>query len=81
MVAGVETYYLNFTTSEDRARCGHARECGAPRGRCSILRDLLQKIALKDKIDVVREFAARVETSLYGVSSKSNPSAKNRGVK
>ncbi len=45
------------------------------------LKDIQQKIALKDKIDESREFASRVETSLYGLSSKSNPTAKNRGVK
>ena len=45
----------------------------APNGRCSICRDVLQKIALKDKIDESREFAARLDASLYGLSSKSNP--------
>ena len=45
------------------------------------LADLLQKIALKDKIDESREFATHLESSLYGVSSKSNPAGKNRGVK
>ncbi len=79
-VAGVETYYLNFTTSRAALDLA-ARENASSARSVFDLRELLQKIALKDKIDESREFAARVETSLYGVSSKSNPNAKNRGVK
>jgi N-acetylmuramoyl-L-alanine amidase len=79
-VAGVETYYLNFTTV--RAALDTATRENASSSRSVFeLKDLLQKIALKDKIDESRDFAAKVESALYGVSSKSNPSAKNRGVK
>jgi len=79
-VAGVETYYLNFTTV--RSALDTATRENATSSRSVFeLKDLLQKIALKDKIDESREFAARVESALYGVSSKTNPSAKNRGVK
>ena len=42
---------------------------------------MLQKIALKDKIDESRDFAGRIDAALYGISTKSNRSAKNRGVK
>ncbi len=79
-VAGVETYYLNFTTSRTALDVA-TRENASSEKSVFDLRDLLQKIALKDKIDESREFAGRVEASLYGVSSKSNPTAKNRGVK
>jgi N-acetylmuramoyl-L-alanine amidase len=79
-VAGVETYYLNFTTVKSALDTATRENASSSRGVFE-LKDLLQKIALKDKIDESREFAARVESSLYGVSSKSNPAAKNRGVK
>ena len=42
---------------------------------------MLQKIALKDKIDESREFAARLQTALYGVSARGNAAARNRGIK
>jgi N-acetylmuramoyl-L-alanine amidase len=79
-VAGVETYYLNFTTSKAALDVA-ARENASSERSVFDLKDLLQKIALKDKIDESREFATRIESSLYGLSSKSNPSGKNRGVK
>jgi N-acetylmuramoyl-L-alanine amidase len=79
-VAGVETYYLNFTTSK-AAMDVAARENASSERSVFDLKDLLQKIALKDKIDESREFATRIESSLYGLSSKANPAGKNRGVK
>jgi N-acetylmuramoyl-L-alanine amidase len=79
-VAGVETYYLNFTTSKAALDVA-ARENASSERSVFDLKELLQKIALRDKIDESREFASRVEVSLYGVSSKTNPTAKNRGVK
>ena len=45
------------------------------------LQDLLKKIALRDKVDESREFASRIQQALYGLSSKSTTSARNRGVK
>jgi N-acetylmuramoyl-L-alanine amidase len=79
-VAGVETYYLNFTTSKTALDVA-ARENASSQRSVFDLKEILQKIALKDKIDESREFASRVESALYSVSSKSNPNAKNRGVK
>jgi N-acetylmuramoyl-L-alanine amidase len=78
--AGVETYYLNFTTSKLALEVA-TRENASSQRSVFELKDLLQKIALKDKIDESREFATRIETSLYGLSAKSNATAKNRGVK
>jgi len=79
-VAGVEAYYLNFTTSRTALDVA-TRENASSERSVFDLREVLQKIALKDKIDESREFAARLDASLYGLSSKSNPGAKNRGVK
>ncbi len=79
-VAGVETYYLNFTTSKTALDVA-TRENASSQRTVFELKDLLQKIALKDKIDESREFATRIESALYGLSSRSNTTAKNRGVK
>jgi N-acetylmuramoyl-L-alanine amidase len=79
-VAGVETYYLNFTTVKSALDTATRENASSSRSVFE-LKDLLQKIALKDKIDESRDFAAKVESALYGVSSKTNPAAKNRGVK
>jgi N-acetylmuramoyl-L-alanine amidase len=43
------------------------------------LKDVVEKIALKDKIDESREFASRLQTSLFTLTKAS--AAKNRGVK
>src|SRR5207249_547542 len=45
------------------------------------LKDLLNKIALKDKVDESREFASRLQTSLYAISAKRDASVGNRGIK
>jgi len=79
-VAGIETYYLNFTTSRSALDVA-ARENAGSRRTLFDLQDVLQKIALKDKIDESREFAAKVDSALYGLSAKNNPGGRNRGVK
>lgn len=76
---GVETYYLSFTTSRTALDVA-ARENAASERSVHELRDLLQKIALKDKVDESREFAARVQNALSQVSPAPSV-ARNRGVK
>jgi N-acetylmuramoyl-L-alanine amidase len=77
---GVETYYLNFTSSPDALETA-ARENAVSDQSIHQLSDLVKKIALKDKIDESREFAGDVETSLYGGLQKGNSGLKDRGVK
>ena len=77
---GVETYYLNFTSSPDALETA-ARENAVSDQSIHQLSDLVKKIALKDKIDESREFAADVEASLYGGLQKGNAGLKDRGVK
>ncbi len=79
-VSGVETYILNFTTSKTAMDLA-ARENAGSENSIFDLKDVLQKIAMKDKIDESREFASRIQTSLYSVSEKSNAATKNRGIK
>jgi N-acetylmuramoyl-L-alanine amidase len=77
---GVETYYLNFT-SDPTALDVAARENAVSDQSIHQLSDLVKKIALKDKIEESREFAADVEGSLYTGLAKGNVGLKDRGVK
>jgi len=78
--AGVETYILNFTTSKSAMDLA-ARENTGSDLAIHDLQDLLQKIALRDKIEESHELAASLQTSLSTLSTRSNEAAKNRGVK
>jgi N-acetylmuramoyl-L-alanine amidase len=79
--AGVETYYLNFTTSRAALEVA-ARENAGSQKTIYELQDLLEKIALKDKVEESREFATRVQTAMFGLSAKSDAlSRDHRGVK
>jgi N-acetylmuramoyl-L-alanine amidase len=77
---GVETYYLNFTTSPDALEVA-ARENAVSEESIHELSGLVKKITLKDKIDESREFAADVDTSLYAGLERGNPGLRDRGVK
>ncbi|MGA2599296.1 MAG: N-acetylmuramoyl-L-alanine amidase [Bryobacteraceae bacterium] len=78
--AGVETYYLNFTTSKSALDVA-ARENATSQKTIFELQDLLQKIALKDKVDESREFAARIQSSLYSMSARSPAPTRDRGIR
>jgi N-acetylmuramoyl-L-alanine amidase len=82
--SGVETYYLSTTTSRASLDVA-ARENAASQMSISDLRDLLQKIVLRDKLDESREFAAKVQDSLIRFSTVANPpkpgTRRDRGVK
>jgi N-acetylmuramoyl-L-alanine amidase len=77
---GVETYYLNFTSSADALETA-ARENAVSDESIHQLSDLVKKITLQDKIAESREFASDVEGSLYGGLEAGNPGLKDRGVK
>jgi N-acetylmuramoyl-L-alanine amidase len=77
---GVETYYLNFTTSADALEVA-ARENAVSDESIHQLSDLVKKIALQDKINESREFAADVDQTLYAGLEEGNPGLKDRGVK
>ena len=80
IAGGVETYYLSFTTSKTAMEIA-TRENAASQRSVFELKDLLQKIALKDKVDESRDFALKVQTSMSTLAAKSSPGSKNRGVK
>ncbi len=77
---GVETYYLNFTSSKDALEVA-ARENAVSQKSIYELQDLVKKIALKEKIEESREFASDVQTSLYSSLAAKSSSLRNRGVK
>ncbi|HJX00869.1 MAG TPA: N-acetylmuramoyl-L-alanine amidase [Terriglobales bacterium] len=77
---GVETYYLNFTSSPEALEVA-ARENAASDKSIHELQDLVKKIALKEKIEESREFAADVQQSLHSGLSAKSPGIRNRGVK
>ncbi|RRA47895.1 N-acetylmuramoyl-L-alanine amidase [Acidipila sp. EB88] len=77
---GVETYYLNFTTSADALEVA-ARENAVSDESIHQLSDLVKKITLQDKIAESREFATDVEGTLYQGLTSGNAGLKDRGVK
>jgi N-acetylmuramoyl-L-alanine amidase len=77
---GVETYYLNFTSSPEALEVA-ARENAVSEKSIHELQDLVKKIALKEKIDESREFAGDVQQSLYGGLALNNSGVRNRGIK
>jgi N-acetylmuramoyl-L-alanine amidase len=77
---GVESYYLNFTTSPDALEVA-ARENAVSDASIHELSDLVKKIALRSKIEESREFATDVQSSLYDGLEAGNPGLKDRGVK
>ncbi len=79
-IAGVETYYLNFTESKDALDVA-SRENASSQKSIFELRDIIQKITLHDKAEESKEFAGRLQTALYGFSGRNVPNSKNRGVK
>jgi N-acetylmuramoyl-L-alanine amidase len=77
---GVETYYLNFTSSPDALEVA-ARENAVSEKSIHELGDLVKKIALKEKIEESHEFASNVQEALHSGLATKNPGLRNRGVK
>ncbi|MGA9797539.1 MAG: N-acetylmuramoyl-L-alanine amidase [Terriglobales bacterium] len=77
---GVETYYLNFTSSPEALDVA-ARENAASDKSVYELQDLVKKIALKEKIEESREFASNVQRALHSGLAAKSPGIRDRGVK
>ena len=77
---GVETYYLNFTSSPEALEVA-ARENAASDKSIHELQDLVKKIALKEKIEESREFASDVQGALHRGLAVRNPAERDRGIK
>ena len=75
-VHGVETYYLNFTSSREALETA-SRENASSERSIHELQDLVKKIMLRDKVDESRELAQHIEHSL----AVRKGSGLDRGVK
>jgi N-acetylmuramoyl-L-alanine amidase len=78
--SGVETYYLNFTTSKAALDVA-ARENAGSQLNVGELQQVIQKIALHDKVDESREFANSIQNSLYATSRHIDSHSRDRGVR
>jgi N-acetylmuramoyl-L-alanine amidase len=79
-VAGIETYYLNFTNSPEAMNVA-ARENAASDKSVYQLKDLIQKISLHDKLEESKQFADSMQNAMQAFNVRSFPSARNRGVR
>jgi N-acetylmuramoyl-L-alanine amidase len=79
-IAGVETYYRNMTTSREALDVA-ARENASSQKSIAELQDLIQKVVQGEKVEESRDFAARVQSSLFAFSARNFPGTKDRGVK
>jgi len=79
-VNGVETFYLNFTRSRADLEVA-ARENAGSSQTIHELSNLVQKIALDDKVRESRDLATNLQTSVHKMAAKRNSKARNRGVK
>jgi N-acetylmuramoyl-L-alanine amidase len=78
--AGVETFYLNFTTGTEDLDLA-TRENASSERSIGELKEVVSKIALRAKLDESRDFATRVQTSLQTTATKYNKESKDRGIK
>lgn len=77
---GIETYYLNFTTSQDALETA-SRENALSDQSIHELQDLIKKIANNDKIEESRELASDIQNSLTGQLRQISTAERDRGVK
>jgi N-acetylmuramoyl-L-alanine amidase len=75
-VRGVETYFLNFTSSREALETA-SRENAASERSIHELQDLVKKIMLRDKVDESRELAEKIQHAMAGRKG----SGMDRGVK
>jgi N-acetylmuramoyl-L-alanine amidase len=77
---GIETYFLNFASNPE-AEAIAARENAGSAKSMRHLPDIVQAIAMNNKLDESRDFATIVQSTLYEQLRKTNRALKNLGVK
>lgn len=77
---GVETYFLNFATNPE-AEAVAARENSASGRTMHSLPEIVRAIALNNKIDESRDFAATVQKAMIRRLSAKNANLRDLGVK
>jgi N-acetylmuramoyl-L-alanine amidase len=75
-VRGVETFFLNFTSSREALETA-SRENAASERSIHELQDLVKKIMLRDKVDESRELAQHIQRAMAGRKGAGT----DRGVK
>jgi N-acetylmuramoyl-L-alanine amidase len=79
-IAGVETYYLNFTSSRESLDVA-ARENASSEKSVHDLRDLITKITRSEKMEESKDLAERVQASLHSFCARYHRGVRDRGVK
>ncbi|HTM03765.1 MAG TPA: N-acetylmuramoyl-L-alanine amidase [Vicinamibacterales bacterium] len=77
---GIETYFLNLSPNPEAQRIA-ARENASSSKTMHEVTDIVKAIALNDKLDESRDFAAAIQTSMYEKLRSSNNKTRNLGVK
>jgi N-acetylmuramoyl-L-alanine amidase len=77
---GIETYYLNFTSSPDALEVA-ARENASSQEAVHQLQDLIKKIAMTEKIEESQDFANQVQRQVYNHVTKASGAQRDRGIK
>ncbi|MGC1383708.1 MAG: N-acetylmuramoyl-L-alanine amidase [Candidatus Acidiferrales bacterium] len=77
---GIETYYLNFATSEESMEVA-SRENAQAQESMHDLQDIIKKIARNEKIEESKELATDIQDSLSHRMQLVSSGEKNRGVK
>ncbi len=77
---GVETYYLNFTSSSEALEVA-ARENATSQESVHQLQDLIKKIAMTEKIEESQEFARLVQRQVHDSLTKAGSVQRDRGLK
>jgi N-acetylmuramoyl-L-alanine amidase len=78
--SGVETYFLNFATNSSAAAIA-ARENATSGQAMGALPDFVKTIALNNKMDESRDFAAIVQRSMVEMLTPNNKGLRDLGVK
>lgn len=80
-IAGAETYYLSLSAPREDLETVARENAGAQRS-IGELNEVIRKIALADKVDESREFAARIQTAMHEMATRVHGRPlRNRGVK
>jgi N-acetylmuramoyl-L-alanine amidase len=77
---GVETYYLNFASSQDALDVA-ARENALSQTGLHDLQDMIKKIARNEKVEESKELADDIQLSLYKRMQQISRNERDRGVK
>ena len=77
---GIETYFLNFASNAEAEAIAARENAGSSRSMRH-LTDIVEAIAMNNKIDESRDFAGIVQTTLFDRLRKVNANLRNLGVK